>query len=164
MFYCCLFITNIWLSEQRGNLIELTLNWWIWKIPIADNIGNYIQHGEDGILWKIANIIEDYIHNGWIWKIKKNSKFWRIQTQWLNMENSKVENIENYIHDGWILNIPKAANIEDSLYNWWIWKLWKEHLLKTTSIYYFSFQPVLHDWCNKGHGMCYPVCGMVHIK
>ena len=20
------------------------------------------------------------------------------------------------------------------------------------------------DWCNKGHGMCYPVCGMVHIK
>ena len=29
---------------------------------------------------------------------------------------------------------------------------------------FFSFQPVLHDWCNKGRGMCYPVCGMVHIK
>ena len=29
---------------------------------------------------------------------------------------------------------------------------------------YFSVQPVLHDWCNKGHGMCYPVCGVVHIK
>ena len=29
---------------------------------------------------------------------------------------------------------------------------------------YFSFQPVLHDWCNKGCGMCNPVCGMVHIK
>ena len=29
---------------------------------------------------------------------------------------------------------------------------------------YFLFQPVLYDWCNKGHGMCYPVCGMVHIK
>ena len=29
---------------------------------------------------------------------------------------------------------------------------------------YFSFQPVLQDWCNKGCGMCYPVCGMVHIK
>ena len=29
---------------------------------------------------------------------------------------------------------------------------------------YFSFQPVLHDWCNKGPGMCYPVYGMVHIK
>ena len=29
---------------------------------------------------------------------------------------------------------------------------------------YFSFQTVLHDWCNKGIGMCYPVCGMVHIK
>ena len=29
---------------------------------------------------------------------------------------------------------------------------------------YFSFQPVLHDWFNKGCGVCYPVCGMVHIK
>ena len=29
---------------------------------------------------------------------------------------------------------------------------------------YFSFQPVLHDWCNKGRGMCHPVYGMVHIK
>ena len=25
---------------------------------------------------------------------------------------------------------------------------------------YFPFQPVFHDWCNKGYGMCYPV----HIK
>ena len=23
---------------------------------------------------------------------------------------------------------------------------------------------MLHDWCNKGRGMCYPVCVMVHIK
>ena len=29
---------------------------------------------------------------------------------------------------------------------------------------YFSFQHVLHSWCNKGRGMCYIVCGMVHIK
>ena len=29
---------------------------------------------------------------------------------------------------------------------------------------YFSFQPVLRDWCNKGRGMCNPVCGMMHIK
>ena len=29
---------------------------------------------------------------------------------------------------------------------------------------YFSFQPVLHDWCNKDCGMCYPVCGIMHIK
>ena len=32
------------------------------------------------------------------------------------------------------------------------------------SLSYFSFQPVLHDRCNKGCGMCYPVCGMMHIK
>ena len=29
---------------------------------------------------------------------------------------------------------------------------------------YFSFQPVLHDLCNKDRSMCCPVCGMVHIK
>ena len=29
---------------------------------------------------------------------------------------------------------------------------------------YFSIQPLLHDWYNKGRGMCYPVCGMMHIK
>ena len=29
---------------------------------------------------------------------------------------------------------------------------------------YFLFQPVIYDWCNKGCGMCYPVCGMMHIK
>ena len=29
---------------------------------------------------------------------------------------------------------------------------------------YFSFQTVFHDWCNKGCGVCYPVCGMMHIK
>ena len=23
---------------------------------------------------------------------------------------------------------------------------------------YFSFQPVLHNWGNKGHSICYPVC------
>ena len=28
----------------------------------------------------------------------------------------------------------------------------------------FSFQPVFHDWCNKGRCMCYHVCGLVHIK
>ena len=29
---------------------------------------------------------------------------------------------------------------------------------------YLSFQSKLHDWCNKGRGMCYPVCGILHIK
>ena len=37
-------------------------------------------------------------------------------------------------------------------------------ILQVDPLSYFSFQSVLHDWCNKGRGMCYPVCGMVHIK
>ena len=29
---------------------------------------------------------------------------------------------------------------------------------------YFLSQPMLHNWCNKGFGMFYIVCGMVHLK
>ena len=29
---------------------------------------------------------------------------------------------------------------------------------------YLKDKAVLHDLFNKGRGMCYPVCGMVHIK
>ena len=36
--------------------------------------------------------------------------------------------------------------------------------LMADPLIYFSFQPLLHDCCNKGHGMCYPICGMVHKK
>ena len=32
------------------------------------------------------------------------------------------------------------------------------------SLSFFLFHPVFHNWCNKDHGMYYPVCGMVHIK
>ena len=28
----------------------------------------------------------------------------------------------------------------------------------------FSFEPVLDDWCNKGRGIYYPVCAVMHIK
>ena len=27
-------------------------------------------------------------------------------------------------------------------------------------IIYFLFQPACHNWCNKGCGMYYPVCGI----
>ena len=29
---------------------------------------------------------------------------------------------------------------------------------------YFSFHPVIHDWCTNSRGMCHPVCGMMHTK
>ena len=29
---------------------------------------------------------------------------------------------------------------------------------------YFSIQPLIHNWCNKGSCMCYPVYGMVILK
>ena len=40
----------------------------------------------------------------------------------------------------------------------------KPTYLLPPSLPHFSFQPVLHDWCNNDRGMYYPVCGMMHIK
>ena len=46
-----------------------------------------------------------------------------------------------------------AANQKEYPLKWW-------QSISSLAI----FQPVLHDWCNKGHGMCYPVRGMVYTK
>ena len=32
------------------------------------------------------------------------------------------------------------------------------------SLSYLSLLQVLHNWSNKGHGMCCLVCGMVYMK
>ena len=52
-------------------------------------------------------------------------------------------------------------------------ELWFLHILKLHlfvgsilhggRIELFFVPAHLHDWCNKGRGMCYPVCGMMHI-
>ena len=49
-----------------------------------------------------------------------------------------------------------------SVRSWCDWSSGRSFMVDPLS--YFSFQPVLHDWCNKGRSMCYPICGMVHIK
>ena len=54
-----------------------------------------------------------------------------------------------------------SSEVEHSLIVWWVIG---SILHEVNPLSYFSFHPVLHDWCNKGRGMCYPLCGMVHIK
>ena len=63
----------------------------------------------------------------------------------------------------------KEGTNEWDMYNNTLCTLWlyeQQHTCTSLWIskFNFSVQPVLHDWCNKGHGMCYPVCWMVHIK
>ena len=45
-----------------------------------------------------------------------------------------------------------------------IWSLCNGSSDRSLMASYFSFLQVLPDWCNKGHGMCYTVSKMVHIK
>ena len=65
------------------------------------------------------------------------------------------------IRNSLICGAGRSSEVERSLMARW---LVRSILHGVDPLSYFSFQPVLHDWCNKGHGMCYPVCGMVHIK
>ena len=55
----------------------------------------------------------------------------------------------------------RSSKVERSLMVRWVVR---SILHGVDTLSYFSFQPVFHDWCNKGRGMCYPHCGMVHIK
>ena len=59
------------------------------------------------------------------------------------------------------LGVGRSSEVEHSLMVRWVVG---SILHGVDPLSYFMFQPVLHDWCNKGCGMCYPVCGMVHIK
>ena len=61
----------------------------------------------------------------------------------------------------WCVEAGRSSEVERSLMVRWVVG---SILHGVDPLSYFSFQPVLHDWCNKGRGMCYPVCGMVHIK
>ena len=59
------------------------------------------------------------------------------------------------------VGVGRSSEVEHSLMVRWVIG---SILHGVDPLSYFLFQPVLHDWCNKGRGMCYPVCGMVHIK
>ena len=87
-------------------------------------------------------------------KKQKNNSASRLRPQKLRLER--------------IVNLPhlpqgagRSSEVERSLMVRWI----VESILHGVDpLSYLSFHPVLYDWCNKGRGMCYPVCGMVHIK
>ena len=52
------------------------------------------------------------------------------------------------------LGAGRSSEVERSLMVRWVVG---SILYGVDPLSYVSFQPVLHDWCNKGRGMCYPV-------
>ena len=60
-----------------------------------------------------------------------------------------------------LLGAGRSSEVERSLMVRWVVG---SILHGVDPLSYFSIQPMLHDWCYKGRSMCYPVCGMVHIK
>ena len=80
--------------------------------------------------------------------------------------NYQMTNLcERSYHGATSRSLPKGAGrsseVERSLMVRWVVR---PILHGVDPLSYLSFQPVLHDWCNKGRGMYYPICGMVHIK
>ena len=74
--------------------------------------------------------------------------------------HTEMEDLSSRYMNGWNV-FSRSSEVEHSLMVRWVVG---SILHGVDPLSYFSFQPVLHDWCNKGCGMCYPVCGMVHIK
>ena len=72
-----------------------------------------------------------------------------------------IHSIVSYILSSFFPGAGRSSEVEHSLMVRWVVG---SILHGMDPLSYFSFQPVLHDWCSKGCGMCYPVCGMVHIK
>ena len=68
--------------------------------------------------------------------------------------------LEQLMHDRHYMNALLMPMIKCLLTAWCV----IESIPHPAPFSYFSVQPVLNDWCNKGCGMCYPVCRMVHIK
>ena len=58
--------------------------------------------------------------------------------------------------------------VERGVDPWWSVCSWcdgsSDRSLMVDPLSYFSFQPVLHNICGKGRGMCYHVCEMVHLR
>ena len=78
------------------------------------------------------------------------------------MEKGKKRNLLNSeTEKGKIWN-GKSVPLGKSVRSWCDGSLDRSFIVDILS--YFSFQPLLHDWCNKDRGMCYPVCGMAHKK
>ena len=67
---------------------------------------------------------------------------------------------------------PSRVSGHDSVYLQQHWEQdvapwcdgWSNRSFMLDPLSYFSYQPVPHDWCNKGHSMYSPVCGIMHIK
>ena len=82
--------------------------------------------------------------------------------------SSKNPNTEQRHSDGsvWLLSahaLLYLGYLRHSVAQWRTWVV-RSILHGVDPLSYFSYQPVLQDWCNKGRGMYYPVCGMMHIK
>ena len=73
----------------------------------------------------------------------------------------RVRPCDSFVRD-WVGKHASVYLRNDQLSVPFIWSSDRSFMMNPLS--YFSFQPVLRDWCNKGRGMCYPVCGMMHIK
>ena len=92
--------------------------------------------------------------------------FWKPPLQRPGKGGSR--HIHSFIFPSWWTHWPisrsragRSSEVERSLMVRWVVG---SILHGVDPLNYFSLQPLPHGWCNKGRGMCYPVCGMVHIK
>ena len=102
----------------------------------------------------------------------------RVCYHWTSLQHHRYLHTSNsllispiYIEMKFYNNFCLHVNGKNLFWRWCDGSIWCDivrwvvgSILHGGPLSYFSFQPVFHDWCSKGHGMCYVVCGMMHIK
>ena len=104
--------------------------------------------------WTDASLPRLYVY-------RQTSGWPRLGVRSTSSKTRKVKKEKKKMLSSFSVGAGRSSEVERSLMVRWVVG---SILHGVDPLSYFSFQPVLHDWCNKGRGMCYPVCGMVHIK
>ena len=114
---------------------------------ISISIMTHIKHASPAkMAYKITSIFGYSILN-----ILYTSLIWKKLKKFVTGTKCKMSGTNSLVTD--IL----AGTIFGIIFRPAIWSIFHDD-----SFSYFSFQAVLHNWCNKSHGMCYPVCWIVH--
>ena len=105
-----------------------------------------------------------YLPLVWVWivPLEENMFYLSFYTQYAVIRLMQLLE-ESYLRARWTLGLTSSFNLAPwPLHSWCDGSSDRSFMVDPLS--YFSFQPVLPGWCNKGRGMCYPFCGMMHIK
>ena len=164
-----MFWQNLRLNKKRLSKVCITCRWLksqdnahhcLWSISFGANAAKTwlvpLRWFDPATQASQSNVLPSELdHHICTVKVTDSSYKMQIKIICFNLQTSPTS---GHVTLKWI-GVGRSSEVERLLMVRWVVR---SVLHGVDPLSYFSFQPVLHDWCNTG--MCYPVCGMVHIK